>query len=57
MEYWRVVKKSVFESILHHSSTPILLKYSELKDPSKDSPSFDFGIQVRDFIIMIGAYE
>ena len=31
MEYWSVVKeKTVFESILHHSTTP------KLKDPPKD---------------------
>ena len=38
MEYWSVVKeKPVFESLLHHSSTPILRKYSELIAPQRFS--------------------
>ena len=32
MEHWSVVKeKQVFEPLLHHSGTPIIRKYSELK--------------------------
>ena len=38
MEYWSVVKeKPIFESLLHHSSTPILQKYSELITPQRFS--------------------
>jgi len=44
LEYWRngvleccKIRKLFIESLLHHSSTPILQEYSQLKDSLKDS--------------------